>query len=285
MSDAKDLQAYNPPTGISAAAARPSYLDNYDAPKGTEEVQNLMLPSFIRIVQGMSDAKDEHGEGAIIIAPDNIRLRESGLWESDPGVPFVPIKVFREWAIWNPREVPNLPFIREATSDPHSEIARIAQDEKLRSSIPCPEDAQYKLRYMEHLNFIVCLYFDGAPTTPFVISFTGTQHKKGRRLINLAVGRNAHMYSCVFELRTRKEKNAKGKWVGWEIVNHAAKPFVDEQEFKAFLALHKSISQAMDKGEVKVDYNAGMSDGLADGGELPIDGSVSDEDLADDTGL
>lgn len=239
----------------------PAFLKSAEnVPMGTEQLSEYMIPSFLRIVQGLSarEIKEQFDEGDVILQPDKIGIYSKD--HPDP-VPFTPLLFYTEYCVWNPLKTKGqLPFIRERSTDPNSEIAQKARNPDQRNE-PCPEMPSENLRYVEHLNFLVQLRVPNAPVLPVIMSFVVGEHMTGRKFANLICSRNQPLYACVFQFTTSLRSNKQGNsWFGFDIVNHPTNPWVTEEEFNLLKLQHIGLIQKLRGGNLKADYEGGFGD-------------------------
>lgn len=239
----------------------PAFLVDSGAPTGLENVQQYMMPSFLRIVQSMSgrDIKDAFDEGDVILQPD-----KQGVYCPKKGgepVPFTPLFLYTEYCIWNPLKTKGqLPFIRERSTDPNGVIAQKCRNKEARNE-PCPEMPTENLRYVEHMNFLVLLRTPDAPKLPVIMSFVVGEFMTGRKFCNLIGmrGPNIPLYAGVYQFTTSIRTNARGEsWFGFDIINHESNPWVSKEEFDVLTQSHLGLIQKFQDGEIKADYEEGF---------------------------
>ena len=179
---------------------------------------------------------------------------------TNEGTPFLftPVFFFPEWCVWNPLELKDkLPMIRERTFDPQNPIAKKARDPQLRFE-PFPDNPQYKLRYVEHLNFVIMLdpsHEFGAQ--PIILTFCRGEHVAGSRLCSAITMRKAPLYGCVFEGRVGTPRaNERGSWYGLDARNpESSSPWVEKGRFEAHKAIHEEFKALHADAKVRVDYD------------------------------
>lgn len=238
----------------------PAFLRNTDAPKGTENVANFMMPSFLRIVQALSAPalREKFSEGDAILQPDQQIVYSVKTGEP---VPFTPLLFYTEWCIWNPLKTKGqLPFIRERSTDPNSLIAQKSRNPDARKET-CPEMPSEFLRYVEHINFLIQLRTPDAPVLPVVMSFVVAEHNTGRKFCNLIMQRKhtPPLYAGIYEVKTSRRTNAQGNWFGFDITNPSVgDAWCTEEEFELFREQHILLSERLKSGEIKPDYEEGF---------------------------
>lgn len=237
----------------------PDFLRDTDAPKGTEQVADFMMPSFLRIVQALSAPalREKFNEGDAILQPDQQLVYSS---KNPQPVPFTPLLFYTEWCVWNPLKTKGqLPFIRERSTDPNSEIARKSRNPDARKEV-CPEMPSENLRYVEHLNFLIQLRTPDAPLLPVIMSFVVAEHQNGRRFCNLIMQRkhNPPLYAGIYEFTTSRRTNAQGNWFGFDITNCSENAWVSQAEFELLREQHIMLAERVKAGEIKPDYEEGF---------------------------
>jgi len=266
----------------------PDYIQqDSDAPKGTEEVQKVMSPSRLYVMQGQTqDAslKEMFKTGDVIRMPERELVYKSAGWGADARsapVQFTPILFFREFCIHNPWNMRGqLDFIRDRTFDPNHLIAKMARDRKKEK---CPENGAEELSYHEHLNYLVMLR-TGETISPFpvLINFSSAENKIGRAFSNLIMGRSAPIYAGVYQFVTSTHRNKKGEWEGFDVVN-AIDPWVPKEEYEVYKKLHLDLKETFARGDIEVDYEAGMNSDANGATPSSTDGTTyqDPEDLDD----
>lgn len=230
---------------------------------GLEELDQFILPARIKIIQPQSGPPydDLFQNGEVIVAPQMTKV--AGMVEAKIGAPFffAPLFFFPEWCLWNPYELKaSLPAIRERTTDPSDPLVAKAQDPRLWHE-PCPENKEFKCRYVEHLNFIVVLLGDHElADTPLILSFSRGEHRTGSNFCALLKMRKAAIYGCQFQASTGFRLNAKGNWFGLDVTNPSGDsdvtPFCpDQKRFEALQAIHLELKKAHSQSKIKVVYD------------------------------
>ena len=253
----------------------PAYLQEQRAlgqpAEGVEELREYYVPPRFKIVQAQSKQElvDLFGVGAGIVVPSNIPVAkyEEQFKRSNPFT-FIPIFTFKEYGIVNPRNVKNpetgadLPFMRERTYDPKSEIAKRAKDfqNKENRYETCPEskDPNKRLRFVEFLNFICII--EGVPDLymmPVHFSFWSTGHADGRALANYILARTGvPLYAQRFQGTVTPRNNAEGNWKGLTVqIPQVADSFVQSaEECEFYRQKHVEVKQMFNERKMQVDH-------------------------------
>jgi len=231
----------------------PAFMQGQDT--GTETLGQYVVPPRIKVVQKQSGEQfEEYPAGTVLLMPQKVIL-------AGPGEPFhfVPLFFFPEWCVWNPLQISSLPMIRERTLDPTHEMVERCRDPE-RWEMPCPEDAKYMLRYVEHLNFVIMPVGNPEVEDTMVnLSFSKSNHKSGTTLAGLIKMRRAPICGCQFEARTVQRSNASGSWWGIEVGQPSTEsevtPFVeDQQRFELYQELHGELKEHHAQTVLRVDY-------------------------------
>jgi hypothetical protein len=230
---------------------------------GIDDLGQFIVPPRIKIVQRQSGEEflNLFEPGDVVIVPQMVKI--AGMAEKDTGEPFffVPLFFFAEWVTWNPLEMKGvLNAVRERSTDPASPLAAKCRQQSLWYE-PCPENKEYSLRNVEHLNYVVTLVGDHELAgTPMVISFSKSEHRSGTNLAALVKMRKAPIFGCQFMGIVGHRSNNKGNWFGVDVTNPAGDsgvtPFIAEQElFEKFQELHEDLKSAHADSKIKVDYD------------------------------
>jgi hypothetical protein len=244
------------------AMALPDYVQA-EGVIGTEGLRAYVTPPRFKIVQKQSNNEllSQFGEGDVIVLPDTVlcaQVAHEGKSKADwigEAFRFTPLFFFAEWCVWNPIQMKGtLSAIRARTMDPRSPIAIKARNKEMWSE-PCPENPQFKIRYCEHLNFIVTLHDGPYAGSGIVMSFAKGSHFAGSRLCNLIQMRKAPIFSSVFEARSTWQENSMGEW--WSITTanpplETGSPWVSKEQLEMFKALHLEFKGLHEK--LLVDY-------------------------------
>lgn len=259
----------------------PAFLQNVSGDAdGTELLGQYVKPPRIKIVQPQSGAtlKASFNEGDVICTPQNIIVSPVVLNEknrpTDKGNPFffVPLFFYPEFCCWNPIQMKGtLPVIRERSLDSKSEIALKAKNFNAREEL-CIEDinfekegrAQYRIKYVEHMNFVVMLMNHELFGTPLVLSFSRGSYKDGCNFSATIKMRRKPIYACQFQASVSQRTSTKAGdsyWFGWDIVNpppsvQGVSPWVeDEQLFLYFQEQHEYFKAIYNDGILVADYD------------------------------
>lgn len=242
---------------------------------GIDDLKQYIVPPRLKVVQRISGAPfdDLFNPGDVVACPQLVLV--SPVIKNDNGKPtdqgepfhFVPLYFFVEWCLWNPLEMKgSLPSIRARTTDPNSDMVIKSRDSKLWE-LPCPENPEYKCRYVEHLNFLILLINEHELAgTPMVMSFSRAEHRAGTNFAALIKMRKAPIFGCQFQARAGFRSNNKGNWYGVDVMNpEAVPPFVqDKALFDAYHNIHLELKEAHNNARVVVDYDNETTDTVID---------------------
>lgn len=233
------------------------YMEQY------EELKGYVVPPRLKIVQKTSgeNYKAICEVGSTILTPQMSVIAENG-------EPFyvVPILKFHEFCICNPYGLKGqLPFIRERTFDPNSEIAKLSQSKETWHQV-CPEvtdkkkqnDPLFMLRYAEFMNFICVLKNHEYANNPFVISFHHSLFFDGKTLATLLFSKRAPYFASCFEFKTVERKNQLGDWKGLQISNPSQESGIDswtsDEEMKLYSAFFDNFIGLKKENKIRPEY-------------------------------
>ena len=243
---------------MDLVTAKPSYLDT-PTKVGLDVVLEVMTPPLLKIRQAQvrdERLKADFTPGDVVLMPE-YRLLTNTEAETPP-LRVTPIISYREWCCWNPYAASELPFIRDRSRDPKSDIARKAQaqlDSPDSVKDPCPELPSETLKYFEHLNYLVVIHeADGSLSMPVLLSFNSSEYKAGKRFANLIVAANSDMYAGVYDLVPEEHSNAKGSWFGFKIARAVDTPWVTEDQHSRLAAAYQELLPKIKEGHVQADY-------------------------------
>ena len=238
--------------------------------QGLERLKEFVVPPYIKIVQ--KQASDEllthFGTGDVILSPANAVICEMPrntkgrpLEDAHTSFKIVPIFFYPEWLTWNPVELKGTePAIRYRTVDPNDPVVAKARSSKLRQE-PHPDKPELKIRHVEHLNFLVCLYEHSLGGDAAVLSFSRGEWSSGSKFANLIKMRKASLFGCVFEAVLGHRINDKGDWYGFDMCNPSdCSPWVTEEEYKVFEALHKEFEKLHADAKLQAAYDTEPAD-------------------------
>lgn len=246
----------------------PAFMQS-DRDMGVKELQEYIRPPRVKVVQPQSGEpfKPTFSDGDTILVPIMQPIAPMSLDSNNKptqvGTPFcfVPVFFFPEWCLVNPIQMRGtLPMIRARSFDPQSEIAVRSRDESTRE-VPLPENPQLRMRYQEHLNFIIMLLKGDAAGVPVILSFARAEHASGRNLSTLiGMRRNVPIFGCIFEATARYRKNQKGQWYGLDITNPSVRSgfsghVTDEKQYQALKALHLRMKELHARNSIIVDHD------------------------------
>lgn len=236
---------------------------------GLQDALQYVRPPRVKIVQPLSRPaiKEQFNDGDAIVVPTMqllapVEIDAQTKRPSGNGSPFlvVPIFFYPEFCVWNPLSLVNagtLPTIRERSLDSRSPIAIRAKSQN-REDI-CPENPTEKIKYVEHLNFIIMPLDGEFFGTPLVVSFSKAEFKTGSSFCASLQMRRAPIYGCVFQFQVKKRNNQKGTWFGFDITNPAppSSPWLGENDGELFAWLkerHIEFREAHKNGLLQADY-------------------------------
>lgn len=258
MSDTTQLTTQQP-------ASVPDYIRQDTSDKGLAEVRQMMRPPFLKVRQAQcrnDEMKAATNLGDIIIMPDCEVLYKHG--QAEP-FRFVVLFSFREFCVWNPYAMINeLPFIRERTLDPSSDLAKrcMVRDLEKRMEV-CPEapadkqqDEKFKMRYMEHLNFIILPRLGGEiMQVPILWSCVSGEAKTGRRMSNLLGSVDCHIFARNYRATTSERNGKKGDWYGLNpVVDREYREFVTADEFAKLKDSATAFRKQFSEGNIEFNY-------------------------------
>jgi hypothetical protein len=175
----------------------------------------------IKLLQAMSDAdlKREHGEGAVLLAPDNLLVAEGPNKDRRTGEPFVVIPLAFA-TTYERRAVhggDSPLFVLEATRDDRSPLAMECRNPDSREVMGA--DGKVIEKKYEVLN-VVCLIDSGQQAGQFgVMSFASSGMRDGRKFAD-RVSRLRAGYKCYLQrvaLRVSDRKDEKNTWYGFDV--------------------------------------------------------------------
>jgi hypothetical protein len=208
---------------------RPAFLADV-AVEGLDQINEIVSPPALVIVQAMSqkllDAEFEAGD--VVMMPAQEKVSDT--------LEVTPIFFFSEYVCLNPREVNDLPMIREATFDSRSEIAQKCRD---LVEFPCPENDKYMCRYQTNLVFLVYVeQLDQIVT----LRFYRSEFKTGTLFASKIKARGASIYAGRYVLQVGVHKNDKGRWFGFDF-KPTDQPWVtDEATFNRYADYHREFA-------------------------------------------
>ena len=243
----------------------PEYMVDEEV-QGLELLGNYIIPPFLKIVQKQASEEllQTFSAGDVILSPLNAMVAE--MPRNDKGkvveggraiFQIVPILFYPEWLVWNPIELKGAESaIRGRTLDPNDPIAAKARNVSLRLE-PHPTRPDLKIRYIEHLNFIVILYKHGLGREPAILSFSRGEWKSGSKFASLIKMRHAPIYGCIFDVSVGPgmRHNDKGDWYGFDVANPEENgPWVNGDEFTIFKELHTTFSDYHREKKIQAQY-------------------------------
>lgn len=221
---------------------------------GTEVLSQFVRPPYVKIIksQAKSELKEKWGEGSAVLFPSEIVLCK----KQDEGFLMVPLFFYVEYCVMNPIQVKTLSMMRDRTFDPTSEIAKRARDPKAWT-MPCPENKEFKIKYVEMLNFIFTPFQDGLPQMPCIMSFSRGEHRTGRMLSSMIQAKKASICGQVYRAKIGMHKYAQGEYEGWGFDFETPEPaFVtDPATYASFKDTHLMLKKKHEDGLIRADYD------------------------------
>lgn len=251
---------------LQALANVPDFLQELpeDISTGTDDLQDYITPSRLKIVQNQSnDLLNDFDAGQVLLMPQRMLL---DVPEETP-ILFTPLLFFPEWCVWNDLDatIAGEPVILDRTLDRQSGIANKAKNANTREEAH-PTNSKWKVNYAESLNFIgIIRNSEMLANTPVVVSFVRAEHRYGSNFASLIKmrtlpnGRPAPIYSGVYSLSVSHRKNTKGNWFGFtpgQASLAGASPWVSQNEFEGYRALHESLADNLANSKIRVDYDS-----------------------------
>lgn len=234
--------------------------------KGTQLLGQYVVPPRLKIVQAMAGPPyDQFAQGTtlcvqssglVLVADYNYDEKHKPM-EYGQSFYFVPLFFYPEFSAQNPLAAKGtLQFIRERTTDPNTNLARLAKN---RAAVDCPEFPGEQIKYVEHLNFICMLLNHELFGTPVVMSFMRGEHKYGRAFADKINARRTDLYGCVFEARAAVHANEKHSWYGFDCENPRTpdvSPWVEDANLCAeFERLYDSFADIHRQGLLQANYD------------------------------
>lgn len=264
--------------------AVPAFMrDDKETSDGMEVLQQFVIPERLKVVQKTAQPpiSDRYNFGDLILTPSLSLLAPVALNAANKpdhqkgGAPFhfVPVFFFAEYCVWNPFATKGtLNTIRARTFDGNSEIARKARNADLRNAEPCPEKPEFKLNYVEHLNFIIALVDDGKTpaakglqTDALILTFARGSHKYGSAFCrslsyrrDTVTGDRAKMFGCIFQGRACWEQNSAGEFYAIRVENPSeasgVPPYVGGDSYGVLREMHVKFRELHAQKVIMPDY-------------------------------
>lgn len=250
-----------PSAGAMALAKdRPQWLaEKGSEMKGVAELQQVVRPSFVKMVQKMSNEEltERFGVGALVLTPEMVLLTRGG--EENPPVAFCPILFYIEYCKWAPITLKGSePMIVDRTFDPKHPVALKTQSSATWSEPhpKHPNDPKFNYRYCQHLNYIIKLTDEQfISTDPVLVSFVKTSFGAGARLGKLIMSRKADIFTGQYTLSTRDKENAQGKFKVMVAENHPTEPWIGGEMYDELAKMHDEIRDALEKRRLETQYD------------------------------
>lgn len=251
------------------AVATPDYL-KVDKPESIDNIKQYIRPPRIKILQDSTDSelkKSIGPAGTVALMPAEEVLNKIELHngvpneEATPPFFFTPIFFYVEFICMNPIQMKGtLPTIRSRSFDDTSEEARRSRDFNARV-IPCPENEEYDLRFLECMNYVIMV--DGQEE-PCVYTFSKGEFKAGRRFAELIKARGkVELFANRFAAYTAFRTGKKGEWWGLDIANpnpDETSPWVAADSYEVFKTMYEDLKEGHSKALLQVDYDDGYED-------------------------
>lgn len=222
----------------------------------------VVLPR-LKIIQSQSkkELRDQHGEGSAVIMPGDVVIHKL----KDPMFHFVPLFFLVEWAKWRDINDTETPAVVERSFEPTSDLAKRAQDEKLRFEkyVGDTSDDPKRWRYVEHLRFVGILYGDQAHAgTAVVLSFERGEYFQGTNFISairmrkVQTGNDAFkripLWAQVWKFKVMLRSRANREWYGFDF-EPGDTPIIEPRYKDEFFAEHKRLKEAHDGKLIRVE--------------------------------
>ncbi len=242
----------------SLASSVPDFLRE-NAGEGTEEIREYLRPGRIKVMQSnRTQTYAEFPEGSVIVTPVNMLLAEN-----EQKFHFVPLLFFPEWCTMNPFAMKDkLPFVREQSFDPRSDIAAKARNKDTRAE-PCPENPKFMIKHKQFFNFVCYLVCQPELSRiPVVLSFSGGEFGRGQRLSDQIAMKASQcpIWGQVYEARVPKTKRVaeQGEWFGIDVSPPTVEgiaPFVmNADEAKILQEAHRELKRLHAEKLLQVDH-------------------------------
>ena len=213
----------------------PAFLQNDDGPVGLEDLERVIRPSYVKIVQAMSKPLKAKGfaEGDMVLMPAEIALPVE--------INVTPILQYSIYQCVNPIQAKSLPMIREQSLDPDHEIA-----EKCRNfeSFDCPEAPTHKCVYQHVLVYLVWIEEVQDVAS---ITFRGAEFKTGTGWGSKIRIRRKDIYAGRYTLNTEEHSKNDDSWEGFNIRNASSPWVTDEAQYNLFKEKHAVLSKQKDQ--------------------------------------
>jgi len=213
---------------------------------GTEELGKYQNQSRLALVQPQSgqDLKALGAEGTVLLQPDGIVV-------APPESEFViiPIAFWVSWEIHSDIDDTASNYVLESTMDENSEIAKRSRDPQLR------EEAygnNFTRKYVECLNFAIRIDSGDAKGEMGVLTFSGGEHRVGRKLSGVLNRRPASIFGNRIALSTARRTKDRYNWFGFEINNPSEGGAIvqTQEEYEALKEMHAEFVRALRSGQV-----------------------------------
>ena len=238
-----------------------------DQPDSLQTMRHHRVLNRLAVIQSNSprEKKEKFEEASIAIPAVDLKV-----CSKDESVLVVPVMFFDEFIQWGDRKDKTGPMIREKTVNLTSKLAA-ACDDPQRWRVKYGDNQQFEARNNHHLNFLVVIYSGPLKGTLAVASFARSEYKKGtawmaniqQRRIN---GRQAPLWSQVWEFKVGPRKNEHGEWYGIDFANPStASPWIEGQEIEAMRAMHEQLlvdykAQILDVGHKEAEVASGSGE-------------------------
>lgn len=246
-----------------AVLAVPKYMADEEV-TGLELLKEFIVPPFIKIIQkSAGDELLQHfSAGDVILSPANAviaempRTNKGHIVEgSRSAFQIVPILFYPEWLTWNPIDLKGSePAIRYRTLDPDDPVVAKSRSPILRIE-QHPTQPEYKIRHVEHLNFLVMLYNHPLGEEPAIMSFSRGEWKSGSKFANLIKMRRAPIYGCVFDAVVGLRHGQKGEWFGFDMCNpEEGSPWVEKEGYDTLKTIHEQFVEYHKERRIRAQH-------------------------------
>lgn len=224
--------------------ALPSYAGSIAGEKSRAAANNRPRPR-VKLLQGSSkpDLKREFGEGAALLAPDNVLL-------SEPEQPFVAIPVFLYETYELHRDINDKEggnMVMDSTSNPNSPLGRLCQLQDADARVKEYEGG-FSAKAHHVLNAVLLIDEGEAKGSVAVASWKirGGGSRSGRNFAGLVARREDQKVWCYmnrFAFSTECIEANGYSWWTLRAANPAENPFVTEDRIAELKAQHDILAQ------------------------------------------
>lgn len=242
-----------------------------DRNEGKTLLIGAVRPPYLKVVKGQSKSEfKKFGVGSVVLMPEGKVVFRAG--ESE-GFYFVPVFYYPEFACINPFDLGDkLPTFRKRSTDAQSELARKCKNPETWRQ-PCPEDPSKMMQNREIMTFVVMILDDEMKPMEYgTMSFSGGEHKTGRRLASMITTKQAAPYGQIYKAATSVHTYQKGKYESEGLDVEVDQDYVFVQDETMYREL-KALSELFEKS-----YNEGRLESTLDNEDVgPGEGSAESD--------